>query len=226
MPGTGENQVDVGDKDAQDVFCQWADVHGYAFGNFFEQAVVITMVVGEQHRAVLTSAEHLLNHLPVFCLGAAVRPRQVGPKVDEDALPAAGDLGAAAADLVAAAVDGQVRHIIFPPFRVSRWQQSYLPAVGRTHHQGGPPAARAQTRTEKRSHSHSDGCKTDHNLNTIHKGDSRRASNRSASALFSTELRGPESHLDSVYTSQRNCDRMEASQKGRREKDGSILSQT
>ena len=106
--------VDVGDQDTQDVLGQGADVHGYARRNFFKQAVVVAVVVGEQHRAVLAGAEHLLDHLTVLRLGVSVRPQQVGPEVDEDAVFLSADLGAAAADLVGAPVDGQLGHIVTP----------------------------------------------------------------------------------------------------------------
>lgn len=115
--------VDVGDQDAQDVLGQGADVHGNTRRNFFEQAVVVAVVVGEQNRAVLAGAEHLLDHLTVLRLGISVRPWQIGPKVDEDAVSSGADLGAAAADLVGAAMDGQARHIISLPFPVNRWRQ-------------------------------------------------------------------------------------------------------
>ena len=106
--------VDVGDQDAQDVLGQGADVHGHTRWDFFKQAVVVAVVVGEQHRAVLAGAEHLLDHLTVLRLGVSVRPQQVGPEVDEDAVFLSADLGAAAADLVGAPVDGQLGHIVTP----------------------------------------------------------------------------------------------------------------
>ena len=103
-------QVDIGDKRFQDLFGHRADVQGNIFRDALEQAVVVAVVVGEQHRLCGASVEHLGGQLLIRQGRGLVRVRKVGPEVDEDALPIRADFGAASADLVGAAIDGQSGH--------------------------------------------------------------------------------------------------------------------
>ena len=69
---------------------------------------MVPMVVGEQHGLCGASVEHLGGQLLIRQGRGLVRVRKIGPEVDEDALPVHTDLGAASADLVGAAVNGQL----------------------------------------------------------------------------------------------------------------------
>ena len=78
------------------------------FRDALEQAVVVPMVMGEQHRLCGAAIEHLGGQFLIRQGRGLVRVREIGSEVDEDALPVYADLGAASADLVGAAVNGQL----------------------------------------------------------------------------------------------------------------------